>query len=101
MDMNTAIDNIMRNYGELAAVDRAQLEKMLNSGLERGLTVNQMYNGIRLVYGVNFHQPEMFSSKEAAEMLELSESDLLEELQRQGIKPEQTKGNVFYFPKGL
>lgn len=101
MDMNTAIDNILRNYGKLAAVDRPQLEKMFNSGFERGLSVNQMYNGIRLVYGVNFHQPELFSSKEAAEMLELSESDLLEELQRQGIKPEQTKGNVYYFPKGL
>ncbi len=101
MDINTAIDNILRNYGELAAVDRPQLEKMFNSSFERGLSVNQMYNGIRLVYGVNFYQPELFSSKEAAEMLELSESDLLEELQRQGIKPEQTKGNVYYFPKGL
>ena len=101
MDINTAIDNILRNYGKLAAVDRPQLEKMFNSCFERGLSVNQMYNGIRLVYGVNFHQPELFSSKEAAEMLELSESDLLEELQRQGIKPEHTKGNVYYFPKGL
>lgn len=101
MDINTAIDNILRNYGTIAAVDRPQLEKMFNNGLQQGLTVNQMYNGIRLVYGVNFHQPEMFSSKEAAEMLELSESALLDELQRQGIKPEQTKGNVYYFPKGL
>lgn len=101
MDINTAIDNILRNYGELAAVDRPHLEKMFNSGFEQGLSVNQMYNGIRLVYGVNFHQSELFSSKEATEMLELSESDLLEELQRQGIKPEQTKGNIYYFPKGL
>lgn len=101
MDMNTAIDNILRNYGEVAAVDRPQLEKIFDNGLQNGLTIKQMYDGLRLVYGVNFHQPEMFSSKEAAEMLELSESDLLEELQRQNIKPEQTKGNVFYFPKGL
>lgn len=101
MDMTTAIDNILRNYGELAAVDCSQLEKIFNNGLESGLTIKQMYDGMRLIYGVNFHQPEMFSSKEAAEMLELSESNLLEELQRQGIKPERTKGNVFYFPKGL
>lgn len=101
MDMDTAIDNILRNYGELAAVDRPQLEKIFNNGLRNGLTINQMYNGMRLVYGVNFHQPEMFSTKEAAEMLELSESDLLEELQRQGVKPERTRGNVFYFPHGL
>ncbi len=99
MDINIAIDNILRNYGELAAVDRPQLDKMFNSGLKCGLSVNQMYNGIRLVYGVNFHQLELFSPKEAAEMLELSESDLLEELQRQGIKPGQAKGNVYYFPK--
>ncbi len=101
MDMNTAIDNILRNYGKLTGIDRPQLEKMFNNGLERGLSVNQMYNGIRLVYGVNFHQPELFSSKEVAEMLEVSESDLLEELQKQEIKVEQTKGNIYYFPKGL
>lgn len=101
MEMNIAIDNILRNYGELAAVDRTQLEKIFNNGLQRGLSVNQMYNGLRLVYGVNFQQQELFSTKEAAEMLELSESDLLEEMQRQGIKPEHTKGNVFYFPKVL
>jgi len=101
MDMNTAIDNILRNYGKLAAVDRPQLEQMFNNGLQQGLTVNQMYDGIRLVYGVNFHQQEVFSAKEAAEMLKLSENDLLDELQRQGIKPERTKGNVYYFPKGL
>ncbi len=29
MDMNTAIENILRNYGELAAVDRPQLENIL------------------------------------------------------------------------
>lgn len=101
MDMDAAIDNIMRNYSELAEVDRPQLEKIFNNGLQNGLTINQMYNGMRLVYGVNFHQPEMFSSKETAEMLELSESDLLEELQRQGVKPERTRGNAFYFPLGL
>ncbi len=101
MDKETAINNILRNYGELAAVDRPQLEKIFNDGLGRGLSVKQMYDGIRLVYGVNFQQPELFSSKEAAAMLELSESDFLDEMQRQGIKPEQTRGNVFYFPKGL
>ncbi len=101
MDINTAIDNILRNYSKLAEVDRPQLEKMFNNGLERGLSVNQMYNGIRLVYGVNFHQPELFSSKEAAEMLELSESNLLEELQKQEIKAEEKKGNIYYFPRGL
>lgn len=101
MDKNTAIDNILRNYGELAEVDRPQLEKMFNSGFEYGLSVDQMYNGIRLVYGVNFHQTEMFSIAEAAEMLDLSESDLLVELQKQGIKPDQTKGNIYYFPRGL
>ena len=101
MDMETAINNILRNYGELAAVDRPRLEEIFNDGLGRGLSVIQMYNAIRLVYGVNFQQPELFSSKEAAEMLELSESDFLNEMQRQGIKPEQTRGNVFYFPTGL
>lgn len=101
MDMNTAIDNILRNYGKMAAADHPQLEKIFNNGLQRGLSINQMYNGMRLVYGVNFHRQELFSSKEAAEMLELSENDLLEEMQRQSIKPEQTKGNVYYFPKGL
>ncbi len=101
MDMNTAIENILRNYGELAAVDRPQLEKIFNSGLERGLSIKQMYDGLRLVYGVNFHQPELFSTKEAAEMLNLSESDFLEEMQEQGIKTERPKGSVYYFPKGI
>lgn len=101
MDLNTAVDNILRNYGELAAVDRPQLEQIFNSGLVRGLSVKQMYDGIRLVYGVNFHQQELFSSKEAAEMLGLSESGLLEEMQKQGIQPEQVQGNVYFFPNGI
>lgn len=101
MDINTAINNILRNYGTLAAVNRQQLEKIFNNGLKSGLTVKQMYNGMRLVYGINFHQAELFSLKEAAEMLELSENDLLEKLQKQSVEPEQTKGNVYYFPKGL
>ena len=101
MDKDTAIDNILRNFGELATVDRPQLEKIFNSGLERGLSIKQMYDGLRLVYGVNFHQPELFSSKEAAEMLNLSESDFLEEMQEQGIKTERPKGSVYYFPKGI
>lgn len=101
MDMNTAIDNILRNYGELAEVDRPTLERLFDSAFERGLTVTQAYNGLRLVYGVNFQQQEYFSVKEVSEMLEVSESDLLDEMQRQGIKPEQTKGNVYYFPNGI
>lgn len=100
MDMETAINSILRNYGKLAAVDSPQLEKIFNDGLGRGLSIKQIYDGIRLVYGANFHQMELFSSKEAVEMLGLSESGLLDEIQRQGIMPEQTKGNVFYFPKG-
>lgn len=99
--METAINNILRNYGELATVDRPRLEKVFNDGLKRGLSVKQMHNAIRLVYGVNFQQSELFSSKEVAEILELSESNFLDEIQRQEIKPEHTKGNVFYFPKGL
>lgn len=90
----------MVNYGELAAVDRPQLEKIFNDGLQRGVSINQMYNGMRLVYGANFHQQELFSLKETAEMLKLSESELLDEIQRQGISVQQTKGNVYYFPKG-
>ncbi len=101
MDKQTAINNLLRNYGELAAVDRPTLERLFDSAFEHGLTVKQAYNGLRLVYGVNFHQQEYFSTKEVSEMLELSESDLLEEMQRQGIKPEQTKGNVYYFPNGI
>lgn len=101
MDRQTAINNLLRNYGEMAAVDRPTLERLFDSAFERGLTVSQAYNGLRLVYGVNFHQQEYFTAKEAAEMLEVSESDLLDEMQRQGIKPEQTKGNVYYFPNGI
>ena len=56
MDIETAINNILLNYGKLAAVDRPKLEEMFNSGLKRGLSINQIYNGMRLVYGANFHQ---------------------------------------------
>ncbi len=101
MDMETAINSILLNYGELAAVDRLQLEKIFNNGLQRGLSINQIYNGMRLVYGANFHQQELFSSKETAEMLALSESELLDEIQRQGIAMQQMEGNVYYFPKGV
>lgn len=101
MDIDIAINNILQNYGELAAVNRPQLEKIFNSGLLRGLSVKQMYDGIRLVYGVNFHRQELFSSKEAAEMLGLSESGLLEEMQKQGIQPKQVRKNVYFFPNGI
>ena len=42
MDIETAINNILLNYGKLAAVDRPKLEEMFNSGLKRGLSINQI-----------------------------------------------------------
>ena len=44
---------------------------------------------------------EIFSAAEAAEMLEISESELFSKMQEIGAEQIQSGRTVFYFPKGV
>ena len=99
MDKSTAANNLMDNYGEMAGLERRKLERLIDSGLSKGFSVKQCYNGIRLCLGMEYGQQEIFSAAEAAEMLEISESELFSKMQEIGAEPIQSERTVFYFPK--
>ena len=101
MTIGAAIDNLMCNYGSMAELDRESLKQLIRSGQEQGFTVRQCYNGIRLCLGLEYQQQEVFSTREAAEMLEISEGELLNEMLELGVKPKKQKGKVFFFPEGI
>jgi hypothetical protein len=101
MTIGAAIDNLMFNYGSMAELDRESLKQLIRSGQEQGFTVRQCYNGIRLCLGLEYQQQEVFSTREAAEMLEISEGELLNEMLELGVKPKKQKGKVFFFPEGI
>lgn len=101
MTIGAAIDNLMFNYGSMAELDRESLKQLIRSGQEQGFTVRQCYNGIRLCLGLEYQQQEVFSTREATEMLEISEGELLNEMLELGVKPKKQKGKVFFFPEGI
>lgn len=101
MTIGAAIDNLMFNYGSMAGLDRESLKRLICSGQEQGFTVRQCYNGIRLCLGLEYQQQEVFSTREAAEMFEISEGELLNEMLELGVKPKKQKGKVFFFPEGI
>ena len=98
MTTQTAIDNLMTNYGDMAGLDRLKLERLIESGLSEGFSVRQIYNGIRLVLGMEYQQQEIFSASEAAEMLAVSESELFSRMGAIGAEPIKAKGEIYYFP---
>ena len=101
MDKSTAVNNLMNNYGEMAGLERRELERLIDSGISKGFSVKQCYNGIRLCLGMEYGQQEIFSAAEAAEMLNISKSELFSEMQRIGSEPVQAKGRILYFPEGI
>ena len=56
MDKSTAVNNLMDNYGEMAGLERRELERLIDSGLSKGFSVKQCYNGIRLCLGMEYGQ---------------------------------------------
>lgn len=101
MDKSTAVNNLMNNYGEMAGLERRELERLIDNGLSKGFSVKQCYNGVRLCLGATYGQQEIFSAAEAAEILEISESELFSKMQEIGAEPIQSERTVFYFPKGV
>lgn len=101
MTIETAIDNLMTNYGDMAGLDRLKLERLIESGLSEGFSVRHVYNGIRLVLGMEYQQQEFFSASEAAEMLEVSESELFSRMAAIGAEPIKAEGKIYYFPDGI
>ena len=41
MDKSTAVNNLMDNYGEMAGLERRELERLIDSGLSKGFSVKQ------------------------------------------------------------
>lgn len=98
MDIYTAIENLISDYGDIAGIDRVELKHLINKGLSEGFSVRQIYNGIRLVLSVKYQRQEIFSSSESIEMMKISENKLFFKIAEVGSKPIKTHGKIFYFP---
>lgn len=63
MTMKTALDNLCLNYGKYGFT-RAQFKAMLQSGIERGISVLGAYNGIRMIAAQETGEHEFFTSRD-------------------------------------
>ena len=95
MTTQTAIDNLMTNYGDIAGLERQKLERLIESGLSEGFSVRQVYNGIRLVLGMEYQQQEIISASEATEMLEISEREIFSRMESIGAEPIKAKRKIY------
>lgn len=113
MDIITAVNNLYSNYKQ-HGITREQIAILMPDGIQRGFTVQQAYNGLRMSLGYEFNERELFSTSEVAEMLECTEQEVIEqlekvkaELEEQGkdtseyfIQPQQSM-KFLYYPKKM
>lgn len=100
MDIVTAVNNLYNTYKDYGA-DREQLTLLIMDGLERGFTVQQVYNGVRMVLGHENNVRELFTVSEVIEQMEQLKSELEqrgEDTSEYFIEPQQSF-KLLYFPK--
>lgn len=91
MSFTDALNCLCRNYGQYAT--RAQYIQMLRSGIEKyGLSVNTVYNGIRMMLG---EPDELFTLDDICEITGETREELIErielyraEAERLGMNPD-------------
>lgn len=82
MTMKMAVDNLVVNYRKYG-YDRGFFSELLKSGIDNGLSVRSAYNGIKMSLALHIGEHEYFSTDEVAEMIGVSQDELLKEVERQ------------------
>ena len=81
MTREDVINNVLANYGGYG-INRKTIEKLLNSGLKEGLSYQAIYTGIKLAYAQEYGEHALFTTKEVAESLDVSEEMVIQEIEK-------------------
>lgn len=115
MTFNEALDNLFSKYGKYG-FDREMLSRQLQDGcLNQGFSLNMTYNGLRMALGIATGQEELFSVDDVAEMTEMTNDEVLQEIEKwrkrlaeRGEDPDDffrpvksAQRSTFYFPHGV
>ena len=115
MDKETVINNILANYGKYG-ITKEELQRMVENGMKNyDLTLDAIYNGLRMSLASAFGEHEYFSLDDVMAITGESREELLQRIEqcRQELieagenpddyfKPIQPqKAAVYYFPDGL
>ena len=115
MTFDEALNRLVNKYGKYG-FDRELLSRQLQDGvMNQGFSLNMTYNGLRMALGIATGQEELFSVDDVAEITEMSNDEVLQEIEKTRreliaagenpddyFKPvEPEKRNIFYFPNGI
>lgn len=115
MTFDEALNRLVNKY-EKYGFDRELLSRQLQDGvMNQGFSLNMTYNGLRMALGIATGQEELFSVDDVAEITEMSNDEVLQEIEKARreliaagenpddyFKPvEPMKKSVFYFPGGM
>ena len=81
MTIEHAADKLMATYARFG-IDRREIVRLMRSGIENyDLTIGAVFNGCRMMLSEQFHTQELFSQRDIAEMLEISEEEAVERIE--------------------
>lgn len=81
MTIEQAADKLMATYARFG-IDRREIVRLMRSGIENyDLTIGAVFNGCRMMLSEQFHTQELFSQRDIAEMLEISEEEAVEQIE--------------------
>jgi hypothetical protein len=78
MTLYEAVSNLYDTYGQYG-LDRGKLGLLICDGMENhGLSLEACYNGLRMALGNEYNKQERFNADEIAEMLDMSETEVMQ-----------------------
>lgn len=102
MTVETAAENLFRNYGKLSGVSLEEYKRLVADGCTKcDMKPQAIYNGLRLCLGLEYGQMEYFSEADARELLGVDQQGLYDEMRKAGVQLQQTESKTYFFPNGL
>lgn len=96
MTFKMALDNLCANYPY--CMPRNDYKRVLQSGIDRGLSVRAAYNGIKLICAIHTGSRELFTIDDVMEMTRASKQEVferIEELKREMIARGENPDSAF------
>lgn len=81
MTEEMAIDRLFATYGQYG-VTRELMERLFNDGRKQGFSILETYNLMRMSLGHEYGEREYFAPAELANMLDVSEDEIIEEVEK-------------------
>lgn len=82
MTLIDAVNNLYATYGKYG-LDKGKLGLLICDGMENyGLSLETCYNGLRMTLGNEYNEKELFSTNEVAEMLDMSNEEVIQEVEK-------------------